>query len=44
MKSTDDKRARQPMIISALRLTYKDKKEEWFSRPFLVAPSGAADY
>ena len=39
-----DKRERQPMIISALRLTYKDKKEEWFSRPFLVAPSGAADY
>ena len=40
----DDKRTRQPMIVSALRMTYKDKKEEWFSRPFLLAPSGAADY
>ena len=42
--TTEQKRVRQPMIVSALRLTYKDKKEEWFSRPFLVSPSGAADY
>ena len=40
----DQKRSRQPMIISALRLAYKDKKEEWFSKPFLVSPSGAAQY
>ena len=35
---------RRPMIISALRLVYNDKKEEWFSKPFLMSPLGAAEY
>ena len=34
----------QPMIVSALRIVYPNKKEEWFSRPFLQSPKGAAEY
>ena len=42
--SAEEKLARRPMIISALRITYKDKREEWFSKPFLLSPSGSAQY
>ena len=42
--SAEEKITRHPMIISALRITYKDKKDEWFSKPFLLSPSGAAQY
>lgn len=31
-------------IMSALKLVYPHKKNEWFSRPFLVNPRGAAKY
>ena len=31
-------------VLSALRLVYPHKKDAWFSRPFLVSPSGAAKY
>ena len=33
-----------PMIISALKLTYKDKDPQWFSQPFLLSPTGAHKY
>ena len=32
------------MIMSALRLAYKDKKEQWFDKPFLQSASGATKY
>ena len=38
------KQQRRPMIISALRLTYKDKRDEWFRKPFLMSPEGASSY
>ena len=42
--SYQQKIERRPMIVSALRLVYKNKKEEWFSKPFLMSPLGAAEY
>lgn len=43
-RSYQQKIDRRPMIISALRLIYKNKKEEWFSKPFLTSPLGATEY
>ena len=31
-------------ILSALKLVYPHKKDQWFKRPFLVSPTGAAKY
>ena len=42
--TSEQRKERRPMIVSALRLTYKDKKEEWFSKPFLLSPDGAAQW
>ena len=42
--SYQQKIERRPMIVSALRLVYKNKKEAWFSKPFLMSPMGAAEY
>ena len=42
--SKADIQARHPMIISALRLVYKDKKDDWFKKPFLVSAKGAHKY
>ena len=42
--SLQQKIERRPMIVSALRLVYKNKKEDWFSRSFLTSPLGAAEY
>ena len=33
-----------PMVLSALRLVYPNKKDEWFQRPFLKSKKGAITY
>ena len=33
-----------PMILSALKVVYPNKKVEWFSKPFLQSASSAAKY
>ena len=35
---------RHPMIISALKLVYKDKNRKWFEQAFLKSPKGAQKY
>ena len=33
-----------PVILSALRVVYKDKQESWYEKPFLKSPRGTRDY
>ena len=42
--SPANKASLRPNVISALRLVYPDKREDWFSSHFLMSPSGAAKY
>lgn len=42
--SDDVKERLHPAIISALHIVYPDKKESWYSKPFLQSPLGTADY
>ena len=36
----EEKKARRPMTVSVLRLTYPRKTNEWFDKPFLSSPAG----
>jgi len=42
--SSHERKTYHPMVISALRIIYPDKKESWFNKPFLLSPKGTAIY
>jgi hypothetical protein len=42
--SSSEREIYHPMVISALRIIYPDKKESWFNKPFLLSPKGTAIY
>ena len=42
--TTQQKLDRHKMILSALKLVYKDKEAKWFQSAFLQSPSGAHKY